>query len=132
MGEEHGTELSTVGLSVERIARNDATFREANEGIRDVADREGIGDVDPVPFVCECADPGCRELVRLSLEEYGMIRADPRLFVNVPGHEASAQGWAEVVARRDGHVVVEKVGRAGDIAVELEDENLLPPPRRRP
>ena len=128
MGEEHGTAQSTAGLSVERIARNDAIFREANEGIRSVAG--DFEDGDRVPFVCECADPNCREVVRLPLEEYAMFRADPRLFVNVPGHEASAHGWAEVVARRDGHVIVEKVGLAGDIAEQLEGENLLSPPSR--
>lgn len=129
MSVEHGTGQSTAGFSVERIARNDATFREANDGILSIADDQ-FEDDERVPFVCECADPNCRELVRMSLDEYRMLRADPRLFVNVPGHEASAHGWAEVVARRDEHVIVEKVGRAGEIAEELEAETLLPPASR--
>lgn len=86
---------------------------------------------EQVPFLCECADPNCRELVFLTLGEYQLMRSDPRLFVNVPGHQASAHGWAEAVAGRDGHVVVEKVGLAGDLAEELEDEELLPG-RERP
>ena len=126
MAEDHGTEQSTAGFSVERIARNDATFREANEGIQNAAEDAAFEDDVPVPFLCECADQTCCEIVRLSLDEYRMVRADPRLFVNVPGHEASAHGWVEVVARRDGHVIVEKLGRAGEITTQLEDETLLP------
>ena len=66
----------------------------------------------------------------MTLAEYQLIRSDPRLFINVPGHQASAQGWAEAIAGRDGHVVVEKVGPAGDLAEELEGADLLPPRER--
>ena len=116
---EHGSAANTAGMGAERIARNDAIFREANEGIGDAADELGIPGL--IPFVCECADPACRDLVRLSLEDYQSIRSDPRLFVNAVGHEQAGQGWAEVVAQSDGHVVVEKVGRAGVVAEQLED-----------
>lgn len=122
MSHEPGAAENTAGMGVERIARNDAIFREANEGISDVAEDQDFDDMR-VPFICECADPGCREIVRLTLDEYREMRSDPRHFVNVPGHEASAHGWAEVVARRDGHVIVEKVGLAGEIVEELEDDD---------
>ena len=125
MAEERGTEQSTAGFSMKRIVRNDAIFREANEGIREAAE-EHLESGDRVPFVCECADPNCHELVRLTLEEYQLIRSDPRMFINVDGHQASSQGWAEAVASRDGHVVVEKLGPAGDLAEELEGEEVLP------
>ena len=120
MPEAHGTDRSTAGLSAERIARNDAIFRAANEAISEVA--EAARFQDRVPFVCECADPACRDTVRMWLEEYREIRTDPRLFLNVPGHEASAQGWAQVVGRHDGYVVVEKIGPAGEVAEQLEGE----------
>ena len=129
MAEERGTQQSTAGSSMEGIVRNDALFREANEGIREAAEEHLNGD-ELVPFVCECADPNCHEIVRVTLAEYQLIRSDPRLFINVPGHQASAQGWAEAIAGRDGHVVVEKVGPAGDLAEELEGEDLLPPRER--
>ena len=125
MTEERGTAQSTAGFSMERIVRNDAIFREANEGIREAAEDHLEGG-EQVPFLCECADENCRELVQLTLAEYQSIRSDPRLFVNVAGHQASAHGWAEAIASRDGHVVVEKVGLAGDLAEELEGEDLLP------
>ena len=112
-----GTAESTKGFSVERIARNDAIFREANDGISESAEAWGAG--SRIPFLCECADEKCREIVRLTLQEYREVRSDPRHFVNTPGHEASAHGWAEVIARTDGYVTVAKIGRAGDITQML-------------
>lgn len=120
MDEEHGTDRSTAGLSAERIARNDAIFRSANEGISEAAHSEEIDEA--VPFICECADPGCRMMVNLTADEYAAIRRDARLFWNVPGHEASSQGWAQVVERHDRYVVVVKVGPAGEAAEQLEGD----------
>jgi hypothetical protein len=117
--EQRGTDHSTAGLSAERIARNDAIFRNANEGISEAAETL---EMDRVPFICECADPACREIVQLSMQEYRGIREDPRLFLNVRGHEASAQGWAQVVEKHDRYVVVLKVGPAGEVAEQLEGE----------
>lgn len=103
--------------TAERVARNDAIFRDANEGIRDAAEEHRIE--GPIPFVCECADPTCRELLRLLLAEYAEVRSNPRHFLNAPGHHVAAHGWAEVVKRYDGYTVVEKIGEAGAIAEEL-------------
>jgi hypothetical protein len=102
----------------ERIGRNDATFREANEGIAAAA---GVMDfTDRVPFICECAEPACTEIVRVSLEEYEAIRIDSTLFLNAPGHEVAAQGAGRKVREEPGHVVVEKVGRAAEVAAQLD------------
>jgi hypothetical protein len=106
-------------MSAERLARNDSIFREANERIGEAASEFEM--TAQVPFVCECADPECREIIRLSLDEYAAIRRDPRLFVNAVGHEETDNAWTEVVARLDGHVIVEKVGRAGAVAAQLAD-----------
>jgi hypothetical protein len=116
MADEHGTDHSTAGLSAERIARNDAIFRRANEGISAVA---GEQFEQPIPLICECADPACRDIVLMTPAEYGAIRSNPRLFLKVPGHEAAAQGWGQVVERHDNYVVVEKVGIAGDVVEQL-------------
>jgi hypothetical protein len=117
MAEEHGTDHSTAGLSAERIARNDAIFRKANEGIEAAA---GEDFEQEVPFICECADPACRDIVLVAPAEYRAIRSNPRLFLKVPGHEAAAQGWAQVVERHDNYVVAEKIGIAGEVAEQLE------------
>jgi hypothetical protein len=116
-----GSSKSTEGFSVERIARNDAIFREANEQIGETAEEWGIK--GSIPFLCECADQNCREIVRLTLEEFREVRSDPRHFINLPGHEASAHGWVEVIARTDGYVTVAKIGRAGDIAETLAGDD---------
>ncbi len=114
-----GTGESTAGFSAERIARNDAIFRKANEEIREAAERL---EVENVPFICECADPSCREILLLTLEEYREIRTNARHFINAPGHEAAAQGWGEVVGVSDGYVTEEKLSVAGEIAEQLEHE----------
>jgi hypothetical protein len=106
-------------LTQQRIAQNDATFRNANERIGVAA---GIyGAEMPVPFICECADAGCSEIVTIGLEHYEEVRANPRHFLNVPGHEAAAHGTALVVARREGYVIVETIGHAGEVAEALDD-----------
>jgi hypothetical protein len=107
----------------ERVARNDDAFRTANERIEEAA--EGV--VERAPFLCECADTTCTEVIMLDLQEYEHVREDVRRFINVPGHEASAQGWAEVVERHDGFVVVEKVGDAGRLVEELADVDRVDP-----
>lgn len=107
------------GLTDERIARNNATFRDANEHISAAAGAYGID--APVPFICECADVRCSEIVRMTREEYEEVRAGSRHFLNVPGHQAAAGAAAEIVAERNGYVIVEKLGRVGDIVEGLDD-----------
>jgi hypothetical protein len=108
-------------LMEERIARNQATFRAANErtgaavGVYDIA--------SPVPFICECADPSCTEVVRLELDQYEEIRSDSRRFLNVPGHQTVAQGVSVIVEERNGYVIVEKMGHAGEIAEALDERD---------
>jgi hypothetical protein len=110
-------------LTEKRIARNDATFREANEQIGAAAGIYGIEGA--VPFICECADPACSEIVPLELRQYEEIRADSRHFLNVPGHEAAAQGAAVVIDKREGYVIVEKVGHAGDVVEALDERKAV-------
>ena len=108
-------------LMEERIARNQATFREANERINAAA---GVYRLDiPVPFICECADPTCSEVVRLQVAQYEEVRSESRHFLNAPGHHAASQGAAVVVEERDGYSIVEKIGHAGEIAEALDERN---------
>lgn len=104
----------------ERVGRNDATFRKANEEIRAFAASIHVDDARQLPFLCECADLECTAIVRLTAEEYEAIRSHPRTFVNVRGHERNALGWARVVDELDRYTVVEKIGDAGEVAEELD------------
>jgi hypothetical protein len=104
-------------LSAERVARNEALFRAANERIDERARASELR--DRVPFLCECAEPGCTEIVQLATEEYERIRADPTWFLNAPGHNAAGGPATDVVERHDGYEIVCKVGRAAEVAAEL-------------
>jgi len=105
-------------VTQERVARNEALFREANEGIQEAASTYDV--LTRIPFICECADGSCRALIVLSMGEYEEIRENPRHFLNAPGHVLAAQGAAEVVDDRDRYEIVEKTGYAGDIVEELD------------
>ncbi len=104
--------------SQERAAQNEVLFREANEklGIK----RQDLELGGATPFLCECGDSSCTELVRLSLEQYEHVRARANRFLVAPGHDEEN---ARQVEEHDGYAIIEKVGLAGRIA---EEEN----PRR--
>jgi hypothetical protein len=100
----------------ERMARNDAIFREANEQIRAAVEQQDLP-LQRLPIICECPAPGCTEILRVPLDEYLAVRADPRRFLTAPGHREEEVG--EVVAECDGYLVVEKTGPAARVAEEL-------------
>jgi hypothetical protein len=69
----------------ERIASNEALFRHANERMAGWEERqESEG---PQLYLCECADPDCKQKVALSRPEYEAARSDSRRFFVVSGHE---------------------------------------------
>jgi hypothetical protein len=103
----------------ERLARNEATFREANERIEEEAEANELTE-RPIPFICECADPSCVAVLLLTLAEYRRVRSDARRFIVAPGHEAGLSE-SEPIEHRDGFDVVEKQGHAGHVAEELAD-----------
>ena len=63
---------------------------------------------------CECARLGCNRLIELSVHEYEEIRANPRRFVLIPGHEFP--DIETVVESRGGYIIVEKRDLAGEVA----------------
>jgi hypothetical protein len=73
-----------------------------------------------IPFLCECAEEGCTEIVRLFLDQYEDVRANPTDFLNAPGHEVAAGSHSEVVERNHRYVVVRKKGRSVEV-VEILD-----------
>ncbi len=97
--------------TLERIGRNEGMFREVNEAIQ-----RGLwpGEDDQAQFRCECALLECNLAVTLRLREYERIRAHPRRFFVVPGHEVPEA--EDVVERTAGWLVVEKRGQAGAVA----------------
>lgn len=105
-------------ISAERVAKNDAAFRAANEKIR--ARAEERGGLRQIPFLCECAKTDCTEIVWLTPDVYERIRSDPLLFFNAEGHQVYGGTAVEVVAEEDGYVIVQKQGRAAEVVEELD------------
>jgi hypothetical protein len=98
-----------------RIARNNTQFREANEAIREKAGQERAP-MDTLPFLCECSREDCRELVRMTVDEYANVRSHPTYLVKALGHEA--EGDHVVVERTDGYVIVDKIGPSREILID--------------
>jgi hypothetical protein len=73
---------------------NQNRFRDANERI--AAKARSVSFDSRVPFLCECTDERCVELVSLPLDEYDSVRSDPGRMVTIPGHPVT--GSAKVVA----------------------------------
>jgi hypothetical protein len=97
------------------MARTESAFREVNEAIATTASRF---DADETDFVCECADPDCADRMRVELDDYEEVRAEPTRFLLAPGHgEPTVERVVERTAEFD---VVEKVApAAADVARAL-------------
>jgi hypothetical protein len=109
-----------VGESEERLARNEAIFREINERTRSLQER--FGPEDPTTsyeeFLCECGDQLCVERVKLTVSEYESVRAESDQFVVRPGH--SMPRIERMVSDNDRYVVVVKLGEAAEVAAERD------------
>ena len=100
----------------QRAAANESTFRDANETMRRKAD-EITGGRGATPYLCECEDERCTEVMALTREDYEAVRSRPRTFVIVAGHQSSDD---RIVAERDGLVIVEKTGEEGALVEEQD------------
>ena len=96
-----------------RAARNQATFREVNEQLENLASTFQFVSEKSV-FICECADMTCAEQVEMTLAEYEGMRAHPNRFVVLPGHEVS--DVEEIVFRSEGFLLVSKTGVGEQVA----------------
>jgi hypothetical protein len=98
----------------QRVAMNEATFRKVNEGME-----AGQGSSGLLNFVCECGRLHCTSLIQLTRDEYEAVRANPRTFAIVDGHEILEA--EEIVERHDRYLVVEKGGDPEAKIVEHTD-----------
>ena len=87
-----------------RVGLNEALFRRVNEEIE--ALNELLGEPATMSVICECGDAQCMERIEIPLDDYERVRADPLLFVIVPGHEIP--DVESVVERAAGWDVVRK------------------------
>jgi hypothetical protein len=104
----------TQGQEV-RKAHNEALFRDANESVRAVQRDLGMPD-GLMPFICECEDPECRTIVRLTPAAYEGIRSDATQFFIAPGHPSNGR----VIEELPTYSVVKKSGVSAEIAIETD------------
>jgi len=98
---------------------NESAARTANERFVARATSERVQSKQRVPLVCECADPGCRELVMLGIDDYHRIRSHPARFLLAAGHEDEV-AHERVIEAENGYAIVEKHGTAGREAARLD------------
>lgn len=99
----------------ERLARNEALFREINERISAIGQRFGTETLD---VVCECANDDCTQALGLTHADYEQLRSSGRLFAVAPGHEHLEV--ETVVQTHTTYVVVEKHGAGARVAEQLD------------
>jgi hypothetical protein len=92
----------------ERLAGNEALFREVNERVAEVATHfiEVETHTEPVDFTCECGRAECAEPITLTMVEYEAIRAKSTYFAVVPEHEQPE--IEDVIERHPTYFVVAK------------------------
>lgn len=103
-------ESDQTPASEERRALNQATFRAANDVLRD---RQAT---EPLELLCECDRGQCRERIWLSLSGYAHVRALATRFVVVSGHQGRDE---HVEEQHDRYSIVAKEGRAAEIVRDL-------------
>lgn len=71
-------------LSAERLARNQALFREVNERLYELVTAPTVTLLE---FICECTDPNCVMSLSVAPGEYEAVRANSKRFIVARGHE---------------------------------------------
>jgi hypothetical protein len=101
----------------ERLARNEALFRDVNERVRDIAAIHG--DVENIyEFYCECSNSDCTFQLWATLAEYEAVRAHGDRFLIAPDH--SLPEIERVVDVNEKWWVVEKQGEPAELVDELD------------
>jgi hypothetical protein len=97
-----------VSARDERLAGNEALFREVNERVAEVATHfiEVETKAEAVNFTCECGRTDCAEPITLTLVEYEAIRAESTHFAIAPEHQETE--IESVIRRFPTYWVVEK------------------------
>ena len=100
-------------------AKTESLYREVNERMNEVYAERASFDL-PQDVICECAQPECSELVALTAVEYRGLRLHGTWFVIAPLDEHFFPEIERVVAQDVHYWVVEKHGKAGELAEKLD------------
>jgi len=101
----------------QRLALNEALFRDVNERVRAIAAVHGKDD-HIYEFYCECSNADCTFQLKATLAEYENVRAHPTRFVLAPEH--SIPEIETVVEHGEQWWVVEKRGEPAKLVEELD------------
>jgi hypothetical protein len=106
-----------VSDRAERVARNEATSREINEGLEQA---HGGGPSERyLRMVCECGLDRCDRMIAITMPEYEGVRSDPRWFAVLREHVVPD---AEVVLEEHDRfvVVTKREGKPAEIAEQQD------------
>ena len=105
-----------MSRSDEQAAKNESTFRRANEKLQEKATEFGRAD-ERTPYLCECEDEGCTKVVLLTNADYEQVRAEPKRFLMLPGH----QEVDDVLVKQEAEfIVIEKRGEEGELVARQD------------
>jgi hypothetical protein len=105
-----------VDAREQRLAQNEALFREVNERVDAMAHR--LGPDVAYEYLCECANADCTFRLALPTSVYQAVRADPKQFVLLPLHYTPE--IEDLVVQEDTYWVVRKSGEAGEYVENLD------------
>jgi hypothetical protein len=98
----------------ERIGRNEAVFREANERIEWLS-----ADEPRLTIICECGEITCDERLTVPTATYERVRGEGTHFLVLPSHEIP--DVEDVVEQGSGyHVVRKHEGLPADVAKQTD------------
>lgn len=97
-----------------QAAKNQSFFRDVNERVVELSPEPHAA----LEVLCECADTACVEPIPISRDEYEAVREHPSRFPVHPGHVRPEV--ERVTAQNERYWVVEKFGKSGDVAEELD------------
>jgi hypothetical protein len=93
-----------MSVSLERLARNGALFRQVNERLLELSEGFQNGSMQ---FVCECSNEDCTATITMNHDEYESVRTRSTFFVVASGHEMLE--IEKIIDRRDSWTIVQKV-----------------------
>ena len=90
--------------TVAKARENEERFAAANAQIGTAADALHIQ--ESVPFLCECSNMRCTEIIQVSHAAYVDLKSQESTFILLTGHEDA--DVEQVVGQRNGYLLVQK------------------------
>ena len=105
-------------LQAQRIARNEARFRDLNERTVAATDELHGERQAECTVVCECALADCDAMITVPVKAYEAARAASERFLVLPDHVIVSAERA--IEHGDGYWIVEKIGAGAIVAKQLD------------